>query len=341
VLEMTAGSDAVAANARQHSHLLTRVGRYNIAIPIETVISIHEAPLVFPVPCAQPGIAGAVRFAGIAVPVFDIRRSLRLEPRAVVESDRLVLLDLKVRVMALIVDEVLEFVAIERLTDESPTSLFADSPINTKVIAGIACAPDLCAVIDPAGILLPDVWDAATIESAYEESIDESHPLWARTAALAELPKTPSAGGIEAAIFRIGAQRFAVMLPSVVEFFTQTAHATIPVRSNIAVSLVNRRGQAIVMFDPRPLLGLAPAALPPVVDGIVLSGDHHLMALPVDRLEGLDVLSPSDNSLRPGRFCLSVHPSADGAILLLDVPALLHHAQSAFSSRQPATDAVA
>jgi purine-binding chemotaxis protein CheW len=341
VLEMSVAVDAPALTARRNSHLLTRVGPYKIAIPIETVISIHEAPLVFPVPCAQPGIAGAVRFAGIAVPVFDIRRSLRLEPREVAESDRLVLVDVKVRVMALIVDEVLEFVSIERLADEPAASLFADSPINTKVIAGIACAPDLCAVIDPAGILLPDLWDAPAIESAYEESINESHPLWARTAALAELPKMPGAIGVEAAIFRIGAQRFAVMLPSVVEFFTQTAHAAIPVRSNILVSLVNRRGQAIVLFDPRPLLGLAPAALPPVVDGIVLSGDHHLMALPVDRLEGLDVLSSSDNSQRPGRFCLSVHPSTDGAILLLDVPALLHHAQSAFISRQPATGAVA
>ena len=105
---------AAGGAAEQHTHLLARVGGYTVAIPIGVVISIHEAPLVFPVPCAQPGIAGAIRFSGIAIPVFDLRRSLRLEPRNIVASDRLVLIDAGVRIMALIVDDVLEFVSIDR-----------------------------------------------------------------------------------------------------------------------------------------------------------------------------------------------------------------------------------
>lgn len=338
--EASRDSGAPVVNAA-HTHLLARVGKYKIAIPIGIVISIHEAPLVFTVPCAQPGIAGAIRFAGIAVPVFDLRRSLRLEQRAIARSDRLVLVDVAERIMALIVDEVLEFVAIEHVTEEGVDGLFCDTPVNRNIIAGIASAPDLCAVIEPAGIVQPDHWDAQTIASVHEEDISESHPLWARTAALAERPKAPAASGIEAAICQIAGQRFAVALPAVVEFFTEASHAPIPVRSTIAVSLLNRRGEAVMLFDPRPILGLPPAPLPLSVNGMVLSGDHYVMALPVDRLEGLSVLTSTDSSVKPGRFCVSVHPSEQGAVLLLDVPAFLHHAQSAFGNRPPAADVVA
>ena len=334
-------SPVLSGAAAHHTHLLARVGSFTIAVPIGVVISIHEAPLVFPVPCAQPGIAGAIRFAGIAIPVFDLRRSLRLEPKSVESSDRLVLVDAGVRIMALVVDEVLEFVAIDRVTEEAANALFGDTPVNAKIIAGIACAPELCAIIDPAGILAPDVWDAETIRNAYEDTIEESNPLLARTAALAEIPKAPTAAGIEAAIFVVAGQRFGVPLAAVVEFFNQASHAPIPVRTNIAASLLNRRGEAVMMFDPRPVLGLTPGPLAPLVDGLVLSGDRCAMAIPVDKLEGLEILSRSDSSIRPGRFCASVHPSAAGAILLIDVPAFLHHAQSAFGNRPPAAEAVA
>ncbi len=324
-----------------HTHLLARVDRYDIAIPVNSIISIHEAPALFPVPCAQPGIAGAIKFQGIAVPVFDLRRSLRVEPRPVAYRDRLVLMDVGVRLMAVIVDEVKEFVALQRVTEEGLDALFGESPVNAKIITGIACAPELCAVIDPAGLLQPDVWDAETIDDVYGQELVESDPLRNRTAALAEIPKAPQAVGLEAALFQIAGQRFGVPLGTIVEFFTDASHAPIPVRSNIAVSLLNRRGEGIMLFDPRPILGLAPARLPERADGIILAGERALMAMPVDKLEGLGLLPRSDSSLVPGRFCISVHPSAQGAVLLLDVPAFLHHAQSAFSSRPAATDAVA
>lgn len=335
------GNLGAQASSMTHTHLLARVGPYNLAIPILTVISVHEAPLVFPVPCAQPGIAGAIRFAGIALPVFDMRRSLRLEPRAIAETDRLVIVDVGVRVMALIVDEVLEFVTIERFIEEGLDTLFGDAPVNANIIAGIACAPTLCAVIEPSGILAPDLWGARTVQSVYADEVDKSNPLWARTAALGEIANVPTGMGLEAAICQIAGQRFAIALPDIVEFFTAASHVPIPVRSNIAVSLLNRRGEATMLFDPRPILGLPPAPLPPSVDGMVLSGDRYVMALPVDKLEGLGVLPYTDSNIKPGRFCLSVHPSEQGAVLLLDVPAFLHHAQSAFGNRPQAADAVA
>jgi chemotaxis signal transduction protein len=324
-----------------HTHLLVRVDRFDLAIPIESIISVHEAPALFPIPCAQPGIAGAVQFQGFAVPIFDLRRSLRLTPRAVVAGDRLVLLDVGVRLMGLIVDEVKEFVTLQRITEEGTDALFGDSPVNAKIIAGIACADDLCAIIDPAGLLQPDVWDADIVDDVYAHQLSPDDPLAIRTAALAQIPAAPQAIGIEAAIFRLAGQRFGVALPNIVEFFSDASHAPIPVRSAIAVSLVNRRGEGIMLFDPRPILGLPPAVLPARVDGIILANDKAPMAVPVDSLEGLGLLPRADSSMAPGRFCLSVHPSPQGAVLLLDVPAFLHHAQSAFSSRPSPAGAAA
>lgn len=326
--------------ADKHTHLLARLDRYDLAIPIGAIISIHEAPAVFSVPCAQPGIAGAIQFQGIAVPVFDLRRSFRLDPRSVIYDDRLVLIDAGARIMALIVDEVKEFVALDRITDEGLDALFGDSPVNAKIISGIACAPGLCAIIDPAGLLQPDTWDSDAVQT-YEQPLDQTDPLRARTIALAEIPKPPHVLGVEAALFQIAGQRFGVPLNTVVEFFTAAYHSPIPVRSNIAVSLLNRRGEGVMLFDPRPILGLTPAALPARVEGLVLSGDRCRMALPVDELEGLGMLPRSESSLSPGRFCISVHPSEQGAVLLLDVPAFLHHAQSAFGNRASAANAVA
>jgi chemotaxis signal transduction protein len=336
-----AGSPRRELTDSSHTHLLARIDRYDLAIPISSIISIHEAPAIFPVPCAQPGIAGGIQFQGMAVPVFDLRRSLRLEPRPIAYSDRLVLVDVDVRIMALIVDEVKEFVSLERVTSEGLHSLFGDSPVNAKIISGIACAPQLCAVIDPAGLLLPDVWDGEQIQDVYQGLLEPSDPLFTRTVAIAEIPRAPQALGIEAALFQIAGQRFGVHLSSIDEFFTNISHAPIPVRSSVAVSLLNRRGEGIMLVDPRPILGFPATPLPARVDGIVLVGDRIRVAIAVDKLEGLGMLPHSDSTLSPGRFCISVHPSEQGAVLLLDVPAFLHHAQSAFSSRPPAPSAVA
>lgn len=323
-----------------HTHLLTRVDRYTLAIPIANVISIHEAPVIFPAPCAQDGIMGAVRFQGNAVPVFDLRRSFRLQSRPVQHSDRLVLLDTGTRIMAVFVEAVLEFAILQADVTSTIDGMFGNSAVNAQIISGIACAPELCAIIDPAGLVHPDEWDDEMVETVFEQPLDAADPFWARTAALAEIPKQAQATGIEAAIFKIATQRYGVPLATIVEFFTDASHSPIPVRASIAASLLNRRGEALMLFDPRPILGLPAAPLPERVDGIVLNGDRCKLAFAVDTLEGLGLLPHSDASVKPGRCCLSVHPSDRGAVLLLDVPAFLQSAQAAFAAR-PASSVTA
>jgi chemotaxis signal transduction protein len=320
----------IGSTAGAHTHLLARVETYELAIPIAAVVSVHEAPLLFSVPGVQPGIAGAVHFEGRAVPVFDLRRALRLGNKSVEATDRVILIETGSATIAAFVDEVSEFVTLPAQTEAAAGSIFGDSRVNANIVAGIACSPRLCAIIDPAGFLVPDHWDADPALPLFERPADASHPLWARTQALAAFPEAPEKTGIEAALFTIGPQRYAVAISDVVGFFSEEPHSPVLTRGEVAVSLINRKGEALVLLDPRPLMGSPPQAFPALVQGVELRAGDQTMAIPVDSLEGLTRLAASDAMPRPSGLYAAAYRTEAGPVLLLDVPALLHSAQSAF-----------
>jgi chemotaxis signal transduction protein len=316
---------------RAPTHLLARVEAYELAIPIASVISVHAAPLLFSVPGVQPGIAGAVHFEGRMIPVFDLRRALRLTNKSVEATDLVIFIDTGSAAIAAFFDEVSEFVTLPLQPEAASGSIFGDSRVNANIIAGIACSPRLCAIVDPAGLLVPDRWDADPELPLYQRPNDASHPLWARTQALAAVPDAPEKAGIEAALFTIGAQRYAVAICDVVGFFSEEPHSPVPARGQVAVSLLNRKGEALVLLDPRPLMGSAPQPFPALVQGVELRAADQKLAIPVDSLEGLTRLATSDAMPRPSALFAAAYRSDAGPVLLLDVPALLHSAQSAFS----------
>lgn len=314
--------DAVRVSTTQ-SHLLTRVDRYDLAFPIERIVSIHEAPLLVPVPGAQPGILGAANVRGIAVPIADIRRSIRVASKAVGRDDRLIILRSGARQVGVIVDSVLTLVDVPIDVLQGPDPLFGDVQINGQVITGIVAAPELCAVVDPDGLVLPDPWDDELSEDLVAVRASSDHPLGPRTTALAEPLKELETTGTDAAVFGLAGQRYAVPICSVVEFFSAAGYSPLPFASGVSASLINRRGEALALFDVRPLLGLGGPPLPQPVDGVVLAGNGYRVAIAVESFEGLEVLPPAAASAtRPGRYCISVHASARGAIQLLDVAAL-------------------
>lgn len=306
------------------SHLLTRVEHYDLAFPVERIVSVHEAPLVFAVPGAQPGILGAVKVHGKALAVADLRRTLRLSPKTVEHDDRLIIVRSSAgRHVGVIVDEVLTLVDVPPNALQGPDPLFGDIEINTQVIAGIAAAPDLCAVVDPDGLILPDPWDDETEQSILESEFAPDHPLANRTQALAQAIVDTERVGTDAAVFILAGQRYAVPITSVIEFFSDVGYSPLPIPSAVSPALINRRGEALALYDIRPLLGLAGPPLSQSVDGVVLGGNGCRIAIAVDSFEGLDLLPPAaTSSARPGRYCISIHASALGAVQLLDVAAL-------------------
>jgi chemotaxis signal transduction protein len=312
-----------AFRLQTQSHLLTRVDRFELAFPVERIVSVHEAPLIFPVPGAQPGILGAVKVHGVALPVADIRRSLRVAPKTLSYHDRLLIVRSGGRQVAVIVDEVLTLIDVPPGVLQGPDPLFGDVQINSQVITGIVAAPDLCAVVDPDGLVLPDPWDDEMAAEILETKLDPEHPLATRTAALAETLASLESDGTDAAVFVLGGQRYAVPIASVIEFFSGAGSSPLPVASSISAALVNRRGEALPLYDVRTLLGLAAVPLPAQVDGVVLAGNGYRVAVAVDAFEGLEMLpAAAQSGVRPGRYCVSIHASARGAIQLLDVAAL-------------------
>jgi purine-binding chemotaxis protein CheW len=320
------------------SHLLARVDRFDLAFPVDRIISVHEAPLVFTVPGTQPGILGAVKFRGEAIPVADVRRSLRIPSKQVEHDDRLIIIrSAGDRNVGVIVDRVLTLVDVPEGVLQGPDPLFGDAQINGNIITGIAAAPDLCAIVDPDGLIIPDSWDDdADSAAVLAAEIAPDHPLTSRTRALAEMVITTEKAGTDAAVFTLCGQRYAVPIGSVIEFFSDATYSRLPFSSASMAALVNRRGEALPLYDVRPLLGLGGDALSSTVDGVVLGGNGYRVAIAVDAFEGLEVLATAAaSSTRPGRYCISIHASERGAIQLLDVAALTAAPQLNLSGEGP------
>ncbi len=309
----------------RRSHLLTRVATFDLAFPIDALISIHEAPIVTPIPSARPGILGGVLVRGEAIPIADIRRCLRAAPRAITATDRLLLLHAGSRTLGVIVDEVKHLIDVAIDALDGTDSLFDDTPINTNVIAGITASPELCAVVDVEGLMLPDPWLDEDAKRLLSIDADEELPLAERTAALAAVPPQAAAAGTEAAVFMLGGQYYAVAVTAVIEFFRDHAHAPILAHGGgLAVSLINRRGDALPLYDVKPLLGLAPEPMRERTDGIILAHAGVRVAIAVDSLVGLESLASSAQmNYQAGRYTFSVHASEYGSVQLLDVAAIL------------------
>lgn len=305
------------------SHLQVRIDNYSLAFPLEAIVSVHEAPYVFPAPSAQPGVLGAINVHGEPIVVFDMRRALRLAPGPISTDDRLLLVRCGDRTVGVIVSEVKDLVDVSGQALQQLDPMFGNTPVNRQVIAGLACVPELCAVVEISGLLLPDPWEGKSRDDLFSDRLADEHPLAARTAALAADPATNVQAHTDVAVFHLGGQRYAVPVDAVVEFFQKSAHSPLPFRAAVGASLLNRRGEALPLYDVKPLLGLPSATLPSQVDGIILSGQFCKIAIAVEALVGLLPLpAAAGATARPGRYCLSVHADPDGAIQLLDVAAL-------------------
>ncbi|MBC5827221.1 MAG: chemotaxis protein CheW [Candidatus Eremiobacteraeota bacterium] len=307
------------------THLMARVDRFYLGFSIDSIVSAHEAPVVYPLPLAQPGVLGAVNVRGTAIPVADIRRSLRLAPRGVALRDRMLLINAGGIKVGVIVDEIDQLFSLGSQNLDGPHRLFGDAEVNNRIIRGIACAPHPCAIIDATGLAVPDQWDGSMPEVVVGLDLEVDAAIALRSDLLAA-PAEDNGKDVrtDVAVFRIGEQHYAVPIANVVEFFSQAAHAPLWYGARKKASLVNRHGEALALYDLRVFLGLVAGSLGPRVDGIVIGDDSLKIAIAVDSLEGLDALPVlASGQPAPGAYCLSLHQTARGSIILLHVAALM------------------
>ena len=86
------------------------------ALPLHAVGRIVRAAQITPLPFAPPIVMGAIDIAGDVLPVFDLRRKLRLRERALELSDQFLLAHAPHRTVVLVIDQALG--VIERSADE-------------------------------------------------------------------------------------------------------------------------------------------------------------------------------------------------------------------------------
>jgi purine-binding chemotaxis protein CheW len=136
-----------------HTDLLhVEVDGHRWGLPLESVVEIHPAVQLSPLPDAPDVVVGLLNRRGHVLPVLDLRRRLGLPIRPLQVEDRLVVLHVDHRAVALLVDAALDVLAVSSAAVDRAVTQTADALRS----AGVAVLPDgLLVVLDVARFLEP------------------------------------------------------------------------------------------------------------------------------------------------------------------------------------------
>lgn len=139
--------------------LVVEVAGHRCGLPAAAVVEVHAAVELVPLPDAPEVVVGLVNRRGQALPVLDLRRRLGLSSRPTELDDRLVVLRLPERLVALQVDAAVDVLTVsDAAVDEAVTA----QATRTR---GAALLDDgLLVVLDLAAFLADD--EAAELEAA-------------------------------------------------------------------------------------------------------------------------------------------------------------------------------
>jgi purine-binding chemotaxis protein CheW len=87
------------------SLLVVVLDHLRLAVPLDAALKVIPACEVIPLPGAPEMVVGAINLRGEAIAVVDLRRRLRLAPRAMTVDDHLLVVRTASRTLALIIDE--------------------------------------------------------------------------------------------------------------------------------------------------------------------------------------------------------------------------------------------
>jgi purine-binding chemotaxis protein CheW len=138
--------------------LIARLGDTRLGFAAESVVAIHRAVLIAPLPGAPAPVSGVVHVRGEAIPVIDLAERLALPPRPVLSADEhLVVLAAGGRTVAVRVDEAEELREIDARDVARGEGLVA----SARTVAGVARLADGTLTIhDPAAFLTQAESDA-------------------------------------------------------------------------------------------------------------------------------------------------------------------------------------
>lgn len=159
------GSAAAAPAAEQLQLLCVDVADHRCALPLEHVLEIHPAVQLEPLPDAPDVVLGLLNRRGQAVPVLGLRCRLGLPARSLLAADRLVVLQLPDRELALLVDAALDIVTVPSAAVDEAVPRAADA-VRSQ---GVAVLPDgLLVVLDVEKFLSST--EVASLDAALHEA---------------------------------------------------------------------------------------------------------------------------------------------------------------------------
>jgi purine-binding chemotaxis protein CheW len=160
-----------------------------------------------------------------------------------------------------------------------------------------------------------------------------------QAAATAQQGQTPRAGAIvpgalDALVFELAGERFALPLADVVEVLRAVAIRPLPLAPAIVEGMFDLRGELVPVLDLRARLRLPPRALTPSQHLIVATACSRTVALRVDQalaLERLDAVTSEQVSNLPRGLpqLAGVASTAQGLVLIHDLHAFLSEAEGA------------
>ena len=143
----------MSALAESHAFLIAEVAQKQLALPVRTVSEMIRSVALSPIPGAPRVIEGALNLRGKIVPVVDIRSALDLGAKEHAPTDYLVVLELRNRLSAIRVDDILE------VREILPAEIEATAPLSAtlasvRAMSGIVAQEDGALVIfDPEAFL--------------------------------------------------------------------------------------------------------------------------------------------------------------------------------------------
>ena len=99
-----------------NGYILFLLDSTTYALSVAEVRQVEMVEKITPVPTSPPYVLGVTSLRGQVIPVVDLRRRLRLEERAPDRASRLLVVEWKSRVVALVVDSATEFRELDPAT---------------------------------------------------------------------------------------------------------------------------------------------------------------------------------------------------------------------------------
>lgn len=135
-----------APQAGAHELLVVEVAGHRCGLPLDAVVEVHPAVLLVPLPDAPEVVLGLVNRRGQALPVLDLRRRLGLPVRPTQLDDRLVVLRLPDRAVALQVDAAADVLTVTEV-DEAVVAQASRSGGAAVLADGLLVVLDLTAFL--------------------------------------------------------------------------------------------------------------------------------------------------------------------------------------------------